>query len=277
MVCEMSLHPTRRCQTSSNALNIVPGIHMIILDAYNYLCQNNQKDPGDEIFLIGFSRGAYAARCLADLVDQKGLLLNSERDKLHAINKHWSQNSFKKQPKQRKISERHYPSITACALWDTGSSIGTPIPRGILHCRLASVNSRLQGNFQHVFQALSLHQHRYHFSPILLLPSAEENEPTLQQCWFAGIHADVGGGRKKSASAHFALIWMISKLERWLTSDSNNLYSNDSSPTDTTWKVDDPCGVKRRRGTCKFISLVTNISNHRPNDRRLITSHSLTE
>ncbi|RGP71752.1 peptidoglycan binding domain-containing [Fusarium sporotrichioides] len=234
-----------------NALQQVvgDGIDMIIIEAYKHLCENYQENRGDSIFLIGFSRGAYAARCIADLIDQEGLPLNGGMEKVHAIYKNWSQNSSKKRSRQPRMSERHYPDITACALWDTVSSIGMPIPKGMLRRKFASVDSELPGNVQHVFQALSLHEYRYHFFPIVLLPSTASHQPTIEQCWFAGYHADVGGGCEKDALAHFALVWMISKLETWLKFDIQNLFSDGSFPTDTTWKVGDPCGVRHRRGT----------------------------
>ncbi|EFY88009.1 peptidoglycan binding domain containing protein [Metarhizium acridum CQMa 102] len=43
-----------------------------VCEAYNYL--SNNWGPGDEIFIFGFSRGAYTARSLAGVICQVGLL-----------------------------------------------------------------------------------------------------------------------------------------------------------------------------------------------------------
>ncbi|CZS77980.1 unnamed protein product [Fusarium graminearum] len=241
-----------------NPLNVVQqafgdGIDRIILDAYHYLCQNYRE--GDEIFLIGFSRGAYAARCIADLVDQRGLLENSGRDKVQEVYEAWTRDPPSNRTDERPIPEGHRPIIKACALWDTVGSIGTPIRKGILGRRFKFVHSELPPNVEHVVQALSLHEHRYHFSPVVVHPTRKDrdqrtrmDEPTIEQCWFAGYHADIGGGCKKDALAHFALVWMITKLKKeWLDLNTDHLYNDNNMPI--TWTVGDHCGIRLQNST----------------------------
>ena len=48
------------------------GLHKNIMDGYRYIVQN--YSPGDEIYLFGFSRGAYTVRCLCGLINNCGIL-----------------------------------------------------------------------------------------------------------------------------------------------------------------------------------------------------------
>jgi uncharacterized protein (DUF2235 family) len=56
------------------------GIDFHIKDAYRFLCLNYCE--GDEIYLFGFSRGAYTVRSLAGLIYNSGLLLPRYIDKI---------------------------------------------------------------------------------------------------------------------------------------------------------------------------------------------------
>ncbi|MEN6621988.1 MAG: DUF2235 domain-containing protein, partial [Smithella sp.] len=49
-----------------------------ILDGYRFLIQNLKEN--DDLYLIGFSRGAYTARSLAGLIRNSGLLKNEDDD-----------------------------------------------------------------------------------------------------------------------------------------------------------------------------------------------------
>ena len=48
-------------------------------DAYSFICQNYCE--GDEVFLFGFSRGAYTARCIGGLIGFAGLIGKRDLDR----------------------------------------------------------------------------------------------------------------------------------------------------------------------------------------------------
>lgn len=77
--------------------------------------------------------------------------------------------------------------------------------------RFKFVNSDLCPNIVNAFQALSLHERRRYFRPIVWQKSklSESKNKNLKQCWFLGYHGDVGGGVDEPILSHIALVWMI--------------------------------------------------------------------
>lgn len=194
-------------------------------------------------------------RCLADFVLQKGLLTKETLHHLPQLFSDWKNPQAHDVPgvtiAEESVAEdassdqvqnlRHQaqlrkPHIRVCALWDTVSSIGFPKPslfgRGT-PTELAFVNSNLPEGVDHVFQAVSLFERRFHFPPIVLKkPRQSTARCELQQCWFSGYHGDIGGGNEKEALAHFALAWMIARLRDFLTIDETAFwYWKDNEPT----------------------------------------------
>lgn len=170
-------------------------------------------------------------RWLADFVIKKGLLTKQSLNHLPRLFSDWNDlpanDVSVSQPKKvlpkmlqltkfksNEISRRcGKPRIRVCALWDTVSSIGFPIPSVFgwgIPTELGFVNSNLPEGVDHAFQAISLFERRFHFPPIVLRqPQERPVNCRLQQCWFSGYHGDIGGGNEKEALAHFALAWMI--------------------------------------------------------------------
>lgn len=225
-------------------------IERSIIESYTFLCDNYNPDCGDEIFLIGFSRGAFAARCLADLVHQRGVLPKKKLDDIHEVYQDWNDPTLRLQNPLPADLPGHEALITACALWDTVGAVGIPLTNTILSRGIPFVHSDIPGSIKNAFQAIALHEHRHHFFPIVLRHPAQGGNPNthLEQCWFGGYHADVGGGNEKDALAHFALVWMMSKLKRWINFDTNNL--SDRLTSVTTWKVGGPAGAQQVDDSC---------------------------
>lgn len=207
------------------------GLNSQIKEAYTFLCHNYCEETNDDIILIGFSRGAFAVRCLVDFILKKGLLYKENLHHLPRLFNEWMDppaiDALVIEPEPRK------PHIRVCALWDTVNSIGfpRPWPFGRGRPKLGFVDSHLRDGVEHAFQAVSLFEHRFHFHPIVLRKT-QEGTCRLQQCWFSGYHGDIGGGNSKEALAHFALAWMIIRLRTFLTIDETAFwYRKDGLPT----------------------------------------------
>jgi hypothetical protein len=235
-----------------------------IIEAYSFVC-HNYRSPNDKIILIGYSRGAFVMRCVADLIQKAGLLTKKGLYRLPIVFKEWlaghespllsrwipdpqptmvHRNWFypiirrPTPPGRREAPLEPTPEadrtilqalkeedslvegvqVTALALWDTVSSIATPLPARAgqpTSTSLTFVGSDLRG-VNYAFQALALHESRWNFPPIVLRRSRnvhlETAEVHLEQCWFAGYHADVGGSKKDNALGHLALAWIFGKL-----------------------------------------------------------------
>jgi len=63
------------------------GISENIREAYAFICDN--YNPGDQIFLIGFSRGAFTARSIGGLIASMGLLTKKGLGDFYPIFKDW--------------------------------------------------------------------------------------------------------------------------------------------------------------------------------------------
>ncbi len=126
----------------------------------------------------------------------------------------------KQQPeggRQRGKILRRGVHIKACAVWDTVKSLGFPWPKRVPHRESKQydfVNYRLTPNIDNAFQALSLDERRWHFSPLVW--SKSNQNQALKQCWFLGSHSDIGGGYRNAGFANISLCWMISQLKHFV-------------------------------------------------------------
>lgn len=217
----------------------------MILEAYTFLCHNRGTEE-DEIILLGFSRGAFAMRCLADFIIKYGILPKGQLEALQSKFAEWkawrlssgdfsndnasNDNIPKDDASKDHASKEGKVKIKVCALWDTVPTMGLGNP--ILPGFYPFVDSQLDRNIENAFQALSLHEHRLHFSP-LVWERGENNESKLEQCWFSGYHGDVGGGDNEGPLAHFALAWLITKLMDFISINDMGLW--DRVPAIQAW------------------------------------------
>ncbi|KAH6843237.1 hypothetical protein B0I37DRAFT_384025 [Chaetomium sp. MPI-CAGE-AT-0009] len=192
------------------------GISAKIRNAYSFLSHNwNFREGRDEIILVGFSRGAFAVQCLAAFISDAGLLQKQHLYYLRGLFTLWANQKsprggekFKEDRiKLQDARLLHQVNITACAVWDTVSSLGSIVqlpPRP-----LAFVGKDVPRCVQHAFQALALDEERSKFQPVVW-----QSKPTMasvSQCWFLGSHADVGGNGDAGLGA-LSLLWMVGKL-----------------------------------------------------------------
>ena len=193
------------------------GIDENIRSAYMFIAQNYV--PGDEIFLFGFSRGAYTARSLSGLIAACGIL---KRQKLGDIGKAWTYYRTAPPPHSPQEfvllcqTETHQEAeINFLGVWDTVGALG--IPGQIL----ASLNHALYGFHDTAAcalvkrgcHALAIDEHRNEFVPTFwtgTLPMGAR----IDQVWFSGAHADVGGGYKTRKLADIPLVWMAKNAEQ---------------------------------------------------------------
>ncbi len=182
------------------------GLSANIVDAYQFLVLN--YETGDEIYLFGFSRGAYTVRSLAGLLNKIGIL-----PKDHAF---YVPDAYKLYRNKAPVSETtdfrqahqcQEGIVTYIGVWDTVGALGIPV--GLFK----SFNKKyefhdvsLADNILHAYHALAIDERRRPFSPSIW--ALREGSPqTLEQGWFAGVHSNVGGGYEKDGLANAALHW----------------------------------------------------------------------
>jgi uncharacterized protein (DUF2235 family) len=109
------------------------GLEDNVRAGYGFLAHNYNK--GDEIYLFGFSRGAYTARSIAGLVSSFGLLNKKGMDKIRAVYQAYKEGCFADNVTNAKKSKgdhlrktcgpRKVP-IKCVGVWDTVGSLGIP-------------------------------------------------------------------------------------------------------------------------------------------------------
>lgn len=196
------------------------GISTNIKDGYQFICSN--YDPGDEIFLFGFSRGAYTARSLAGLIHNMGILkrehfdqLDTAYDKYRDKSEEWHPNPERgtKAKEFRDNFTYGREKIRFIGVWDTVGALGSPygLIMGWLTDKLFKTrfhDAKLSRSVESGYHALAIHERRWPFRPTLWeLDPAHDPEKFGEQ-WFDGVHSDVGGGSAKSGLADIALEWM---------------------------------------------------------------------
>ncbi|EMD36830.1 hypothetical protein CERSUDRAFT_123873 [Gelatoporia subvermispora B] len=188
------------CDTYIMGTTVLPNK---IRDAYAFLAQNFQE--GDEIFLFGFSRGAYAARKLASLIDRIGLLVPERLGVFVRIWKEIVDGECPSIPPETRIAR-----IRCIGLWDT---IGT-VFQDIAALRLEDTG--VPAGVDIALQALSIQENREHFRPILwTVPRyGLGRNQVLTQIWFPGAHGDIGGSYADSGISDITLFWMTGEITR---------------------------------------------------------------
>ena len=193
------------------------GIEDNVRALYRFLLYN--WEAGDEIFLFGFSRGAFTVRTLAGFMYMVGLV---EKDDDYYVPEIYACYETSKGPGTpewakafRKVSgTRPCPPIKFVGVWDTVGSLGAP---GLLGWLLNSGKYKyhrvgLNPAIQHAYHALAIDERRKPFAPTMFETPAGWTG-TLEQAWFAGVHGNVGGGYKPDGVANEALHWMVEKAE----------------------------------------------------------------
>ena len=210
------------------------GVYENISDAYGFLMDNYR--PGDQIFVFGFSRGAFTARALAGLVNMFGILAPEHGNMMPSLlHIYFSQRNAKgsKDEKKRLATieqirqlfvpvEHRETWIHFVGVWDTVASIGLPpFDRQITGSPTIKNADGTPKKFRHMRHVLALDEHRTPFQPRLYLqenlPEPNAHGQTLLQYWFPGAHCDAGGGYvdEEATLSDGALAWMVEEATTW--------------------------------------------------------------
>ena len=144
----------------------------------------NFKRGDTTIDVVGFSRGAALALHFVNKINDKGV-----------------------ETKDGKV----FPKVRFLGLWDTVAAFGAPdIPANI------GWELDLPDCVERCYHALALDERRHAFKPERLEERVADTnaEARLHECWFRGVHSDIGGGNKNTALSSITLDWMIANAKR---------------------------------------------------------------
>ncbi len=197
------------------------GISKKILQAYRFIINNYES--GDELFLFGFSRGAFTARSLSGLIRNSGIL---KIENINLIPKAYSlYHSRKAQHQPREVEATLFRKTYAVeestrikfiGVWDTVGALGNPLfMKSILSRRNQFHDTDLSSKIDHAFHALAIDEKRKNFEATLWHQQPHSVGQVLEQVWFPGVHSDIGGGVPETESGlpDIALLWMLEKAQ----------------------------------------------------------------
>ena len=199
------------------------GISRNIREGYKFLVDH--YEPGDEIYAVGFSRGAYAARSLCGLLRNCGLIRRDLAPKgdcddnpivVDAYQLYRTRDGSADTDFALDFRARYTHAgvrVRALGVWDTVGALGVPFKRVKLWSakHYEFHDTRLSGLIDHAFHAVALDEHRPDYAPTLWTGAPGPGQ-RVEQVWFAGAHGDVGGGYQRSALAQAALRWMQGRM-----------------------------------------------------------------
>jgi uncharacterized protein (DUF2235 family) len=218
------------------------GLEDDIVQTYIRLSLNYQA--GDEIYIFGYSRGAFSARSLAAMIRRCGVLRRRHVDQAPAAFALYRTGKSFDDPEcvafRNKFGKSAHGgpdgsagkadvAITFIGLFDTVGQRGLPSGFGPLtdwmNRRYQFHDVRLGGHVQSARHACAIDEARFAFPPTLWTNLEELNRPFVdkgvapldlpyQQRWFPGTHGDVGGGAPGAKLANFPLVWIVEGAEK---------------------------------------------------------------
>lgn len=179
-------------------------------------------EAGDEIFLFGFSRGAYTARSLAGMIANCGVPMGSFSDDcvteaFRAYRDPVNRSTILAGLGQCGMGEA---VIRMIGVWDTVGSLGIPAIFGGVDLKTYGfLDTGLHPNVKNACQCLAIDERRAQF-PATLWSSDPAAGQNIEQVWFSGCHGDVGGGTPLGGGVDadtrlcdITLGWMVSKAK----------------------------------------------------------------
>jgi uncharacterized protein (DUF2235 family) len=225
------------------------GLDDNVLDCYEFIVDNYEN--GDAIYLFGFSRGAYTVRVLAGLIHKVGLIAKQQGNLAGSGLTAYKQfSSDTPQPdggldlapftdggavvpgpgskadqaaQYARILSVRWPTIKFVGVWDTVASVIVPRPDRFYWPSLLTLAFVKHNPSIEIFrQAIAIDEKRRMFRlqpwdeggqfwPSRYAPKDKWKDQDSLQVWFAGVHADIGGGypEVQSGLSKYPLLWMI--------------------------------------------------------------------
>lgn len=193
------------------------GLFQKVQDGYEFLAY--VWDPGDEIFLFGFSRGAYTARSLGGMIAGFGVpTKNLDNLTVQRVFDAYRTTDPALRAAMKVDLRAQYAmtdvTIRMVGVWDTVGSLGVPghLFGAFDQAKYGFLDTTLSAKVQSAYHAISLDERRAPFQPTLWTNpdgSARANDAQVTQVWFPGVHCDVGGSYAQEQLSNITLRWMI--------------------------------------------------------------------
>jgi uncharacterized protein (DUF2235 family) len=238
------------------------GLFEKVQDGYEFL--SYVWDPGDEIFLFGFSRGAYTARSLAGMIALFGVpTKNLDNQTVAKVFSAYRLTDHAQRARAKEDLFAEYAlndvNVRMVGVWDTVGALGVPghLFGAFDEAKYGFLDTTLNPCIQNAYHAISIDERRMSFQPTLWTDAdgnPRPNDSQVQQVWFPGVHCDVGGSYMETQLSNITLRWMVDNAKACgLVFDEMALEAclspkplNPLGPAHDEWKLI-PWGVPRHR------------------------------
>jgi uncharacterized protein (DUF2235 family) len=190
------------------------GLSRNVQDAYRFLVHNYEE--GDEIYVFGFSRGAYTVRSAVGLIRKAGLLKKLHADLVSDAFRLYRKRDETPDTEEARNFRAQYSRdvrIKFIGVWDTVGALGIPIDvfRFLSKGRYEFHDVSLSRSVDFAYHAVAIDERRGPFEPTLWEQHPEATEQVMEQVWFVGVHMDVGGGYRDADLSLGPFLWMADK------------------------------------------------------------------
>ena len=224
------------------------GLSANVVECYRFLA-NNYND-GDEIYIFGFSRGAFTARSLAGFIGAIGLVHPRHLGKLpdgwaYYRMRPADRHSRTAQQLLKPLGDRLLNVPVKCiGVWDTVGALGIPVKflNGYRASDFQFHDTNLGMDVEVALHAVSIDERRKNFSPTLWNTNETPSNRIIEQVYFPGVHSNVGGGYPDQGLSDCALEWMIGRLRHYTDLEFDQQYLQQFVRPDPTGMLYDSKG-----------------------------------
>jgi len=204
------------------------GLWENVQKAYQHLVE--YYEPDDEIYLFGFSRGAYTARSVVGMVRKCGILKRDQIGHIESAYEFYRNRDVKPTDKEAvdfrlknalalpagEPGFENVPPVKFIGVWDTVGSLGIPLGTlgRIFNRKHRFHDVSLSRTVENAYHALAIDEGRRPFAPTLWERNPDAQNQVMSQVWFAGVHTNIGGGNADARQSDRALLWIMSKAAR---------------------------------------------------------------
>ena len=185
------------------------GLFQKVKDGYTAIA--HVYEAGDEVFIFGFSRGAYTARSIAGMIAVCGLPTRNFDPSMveTAFDAYRNRDQRAALPAKLAAFGMDAASITMVGVWDTVGALGIPGALfGLPDPLFGFLDTGLNPKVKNAYHAMAIDERRSEFHPTLWTSAAAPGQ-VVSQVWFPGVHCDVGGGYPEAGLSSISLSWML--------------------------------------------------------------------
>ncbi len=191
------------------------GVSRNIREGYRWVAERWVADAS-EVFVFGFSRGAYTARSLVGLIRKCGLLRRPADElveQAYALYRNKDLHPDSAETAAFRAAHSHEIRVKFIGVWDTVGSLGVPLTGALIPWSRDHYqwhDTELSKIVEYAYHAVALDEHRKDYEAALWTKLKPENRE-VEQRWFIGAHANVGGGYRYDKLHHIPLRWLQEK------------------------------------------------------------------